>query len=125
MAGRVIALPQFPQGVLPADIPDLEVHIWQRNGGYILSDCGDCFEIGNGVGREEEGFDLFVESGLAGVVEAEEEDGVFCGVLAGNGEGGKRCAEEWRREMAQSNLWGIYVAGVLNGWQRTLFARSI
>lgn len=39
--------------------------------------CGDGFELGGGVVRVEEGFDLFVESGFAGVVEAEEDYGVF------------------------------------------------
>jgi hypothetical protein len=34
-------------------------------------------EFRRGVGGEEEGFDLFVEGGFAGIVEAEEEDGIF------------------------------------------------
>jgi hypothetical protein len=42
-----------------------------------LADGGDGFKIR--VGRGVGGFDLLEESGFAGVVEAEEEDRVFCG----------------------------------------------
>jgi hypothetical protein len=80
MAGCVIALPELAQRVLPSNIPDLEVHVGQRDGGDILADCRYGFEFGGGVGGEEERFHLFVEGGFTGVVEAEEEDGVFCKV---------------------------------------------
>jgi hypothetical protein len=43
-----------------------------------LADGRDGLEFRGGVVRVEEGFDLLVEGRLAGVVEAEEEDGVFC-----------------------------------------------
>ncbi len=42
-----------------------------------MADGGDGFEFWGWGVREEDGFDLFVEGGFAGVVEAEEEDGVF------------------------------------------------
>ena len=42
-----------------------------------MADGGDGFEFGGGTVRVEEGFDLFVEGGFAGVVEAEEDYGVF------------------------------------------------
>jgi hypothetical protein len=67
--------------MLAADVPDLQVYgrVWrgQFDGRDILADGGDGFEVGVrwGVG----GFYLLEESGFAGVVEAEEEDGVFCG----------------------------------------------
>jgi hypothetical protein len=60
-----------------------------------LADGRDGFQVRRRVGGEVEGFDLFVEGGFAGVVEAEEEDGVFCWVrgfvswedsIGGNGE---------------------------------------
>jgi hypothetical protein len=59
-----------------------------------LADRGNRLELGLGAVRMEEGLDLLVECGLAGVVEAEEDDRVFwrgC-VLAGGGRGGAR----WR-----------------------------
>lgn len=46
--------------------------------GYVLADCWDGFEVW--VGGAEGGFYLFEEGCFAGVVEAEEEDGVFWGV---------------------------------------------
>jgi hypothetical protein len=42
-----------------------------------LPDGWDGFEFRGGGGGEIEGFDLFVEGGFAGVIEAEEEDGIF------------------------------------------------
>ncbi len=77
MAGCVVALPEFPEGVLPTHVPDLQVHIWQGDGRHILTYRRHGLEFRRGVGGEEEGFDLFVEGGFAGIVEAEEEDGIF------------------------------------------------
>lgn len=79
MAGRVVALPQPPQALLPADVPHFEVHVGEVDGGDVLADGGDGFGGGGGVGGEVVGFDLGEEGGFAGVVEAEEEDGEFCG----------------------------------------------
>lgn len=45
-----------------------------------MPDCGDGLEVGMRVWGVC-GFDLFEEGGFAGVVEAEEEDGVFCWVV--------------------------------------------
>jgi hypothetical protein len=80
----VVALPQSPQAHLPANVPDFEVHVRQGDGCHVLADgghgvagCGRGFGIAVGVQREE-GFDLGEEGGFASVVEAEEEDGVFC-----------------------------------------------
>lgn len=67
--------------MLAADVPDLQVDggVGRRegDGGDILADGGDGFEVG--VGGGVSGFYLFEEGGFPGVVEAEEEDGVFWG----------------------------------------------
>jgi hypothetical protein len=63
---------------LPAHIPDLEVHIWQSDGADILPYRWDCFQFWGGVLRVEKRFDLFMEGGFAGIVEAEEDYRVFC-----------------------------------------------
>ncbi len=78
MTTAIVTLPQFPQAVLAPHVPDLEVHIWQRDCRDILTDCGDGFELWVRVRGEVEGFDLFVEGRLASVVEAEEDYGVLC-----------------------------------------------
>ena len=78
MAAAVIALPEVAQGVLSADIPELEIHVREIDGSDVLADGGDGFRGGEGVRGEVEGFDAGEEGGFAGVVEAEEEDGVFC-----------------------------------------------
>ena len=67
--------------MLPAYIPDLEIHIWKRYSSDILADGRDggfCGGGGGGGGEGVEGFDGVEEGGFAGVVEAKEEDGVFC-----------------------------------------------
>ena len=71
-------MPQRAQGELAADVPELQVHVGQGDGGDILADCRDRSQLGLGLVGVEERFDLFVEGGLAGVVEAEEDDGIFC-----------------------------------------------
>ncbi len=81
VARGVVALPELSQRVLSADVPDFKVNVWEGDGGHILADRGDGFEFGVGVGGEVEGFDLFVEGGFAGVVEAEEENRVFYPVV--------------------------------------------
>ena len=67
--------------MLAADVPDLQVDggvgRGEGDGGDILADGGDGFEVG--VGGGVGGFYLFEEGGFPGVVEAEEEDGVFWG----------------------------------------------
>jgi len=78
VAGRVVALPELAQRVLPADVPDFEVHVWQGDGGDILAYGGHGFEFRGGVVGQVEGFDLLVEGRFAGIVEAEEENRVFC-----------------------------------------------
>ena len=77
MAALVVAGPQLPEGVLAAYVPDFQVHIWQGYSGDILADGGDGFLGGGRRGGEVEGFDGGEKGGFAGVVEAEEEDGVF------------------------------------------------
>lgn len=72
-------MPEPAERVLASYVPDLEIHIGEGDGRDVLTDGGDGVEFGGcggGVGAEE-GFDLFVEGGFAGIVEAEEEDGVF------------------------------------------------
>lgn len=64
--------------MLPAYVPDLEIHIAEIDGRNVLADSGDGF-LGRGRGGGKvERFDGGEEGGFAGVVEAEEEDGVFC-----------------------------------------------
>jgi len=63
--------------VLPAYVPDLEIHVAEIDGRDVLANGGDGFLSGRGGGGEVEGFDGGEEGGFAGVVEAEEEDGVF------------------------------------------------
>lgn len=66
--------------MLPAHVPDLKVDVVEGDGGDVLADGRDGgFRGGGGWGRGVEGFDGVEEGGFAGVVEAEEEDGVFCG----------------------------------------------
>jgi hypothetical protein len=62
--------------VLPADIPNLHVHLGECYSGNILADGGDSFFWG-GCMWEIDGFDLLEECRFASIVEAEEEDGVF------------------------------------------------
>jgi hypothetical protein len=85
VAGGVVGLPEVAHCELPADVPDLEVHVGQGYNRDVLADCGDCFAQGGGgigggvcgVGGDVELFDAVEEGGFAGVVEAKEEDGVF------------------------------------------------
>ena len=65
--------------MLSAHVPDLEVHIGQVDGGDVLADGGHGFGGRGWVRGEVEGFDGGEERRFAGVVEAEEEDRVFCG----------------------------------------------
>jgi hypothetical protein len=74
--------------MLAADVPYLEIDWWIGRGEFdgcdVLADGGHGFEVR--VRRRVGGFDLFEERGFAGVVEAEEEDGVFCVVGVSWGE---------------------------------------
>lgn len=81
MAGRVIALPELAESVLTADVPDLEVHVWEGQGGHVLADGGHGVELGIWLAGQEEGLCLLVEGRLAGIVETEEDDGVFWWVV--------------------------------------------
>lgn len=49
MAACVVARPQVAEGVLPADVPDFEIHVWERDGGDILTDGRDGFADGVGM----------------------------------------------------------------------------
>lgn len=71
MTAGVIALPQSAEGVLAPDVPDLEVHVGKGDSRDILTDRRDGLHFGRWVRGEEDGLDLFVECGFAGVVEAE------------------------------------------------------
>ena len=62
--------------MLAAHVPDLEVHVVEGDGGDVLADGGDGGFGGRGV-VVVEGFDGGEEGGFAGVVEAEEQDGVL------------------------------------------------
>ncbi len=75
--------------MLAADVPDLEVHVVEGDGGDVLADGGDGGFAG-GWGVVVEGFDGGEEGGFAGVVEAQEQDGVLCweGLLANGKEAG-------------------------------------
>lgn len=63
--------------MLAAHVPDLEVHVVEGDCGDVLADGGNG-GFGRGGGVVVEGFDGGEEGRFAGVVEAEEEDGVFC-----------------------------------------------
>lgn len=69
--------------MLVVDVLDFEVYVWENNGGDVLVDGGDGFEVGGwgggGVVGVEDGFYLFVKGGFVCVVEVEEEEGVFFG----------------------------------------------
>ena len=79
VAAAVVFLPHAAQRVLPADVPELEVYRGGvRDCGYILADCGDCVGGWGRMRGQVDGFDLREEGGFAGIVEAKEEDGVFC-----------------------------------------------
>jgi len=41
VAAAVVRLPQAAQGVLAAYVPDLEVEVGERDGGYVLAYRGD------------------------------------------------------------------------------------
>jgi len=43
VAGGVVALPELAERVLAANVPDLEIHVWQGDGRDILADCWDGF----------------------------------------------------------------------------------
>lgn len=77
VADFVVARPHGPQGVLAAHVPDLEVDVGKVDGADVLTDGGDGGFVGERGGAVE-GFDGREERRFAGVVEAEEEDGVFC-----------------------------------------------
>ena len=77
VADGIVARPHGAQGVLAAHVPDLEVRVFEGDGGDVLADCGHG-RFGGLGGGVVEGFDGGEEGCFAGVVEAEEEDGVFC-----------------------------------------------
>lgn len=64
--------------MLPANVPDLEVHICEVDSADILTDCWDCWLRGYGCGGIE-GLYSGEKGRLAGVVKAKEEDGIFYG----------------------------------------------
>lgn len=76
VADGKVGRPHAAEGVLAADVPDLQVHVGQGDGGDILTDGGDGGFAGR-RGVRVEGFDGGEEGGFAGVVEAEEEDGIL------------------------------------------------
>jgi hypothetical protein len=110
VARRVVALPQAAQAMLAADVPYLEVdgriRGWEFDGCDVLADGGYGFEVW--VRGRVRGFDLFEEGGFAGVVEAEEEDGVFWGACElWNG----MVVGEWVRRVRTFFAGGVEVYG--------------
>ena len=98
VADGVVGGPDVAERVLAADVPDLEVHVWEVEGGDVLADGWDggfgggqgvccVWRRGGGGGGRVEGFEGVEERCFAGVVQAEEEDGVFCGGAVSLGEG--------------------------------------
>ena len=71
--------------MLAADVPDLEIHVREGDGGDVLADGGDG-GAGGGGGVVVEGFDGGEEGRFAGVVEAQEQDGVLCRRVLEGGE---------------------------------------
>ena len=78
VAAAVVAGPEVAQRVLATHIPDFEVHVRQVDGRDVLADRRHRFVRGCGVVGEVEGFDAGEEGRFAGIVEAKEENGVFC-----------------------------------------------
>ena len=105
VAHAVVGRPDVAERVLPTYVPDLEVHVWEVEGGDVLADGGDGgFRVDGrgGVGGEgsgEERFERIEEGGFAGVVEAEEEDGIFWEESVRGEEFGGRMGRRggWRR----------------------------
>jgi len=82
VARRVVVLPQPPQRVLPAHVPDPQVQVAHRERGHVLAHRWHRLEVWVPVRRVRR-FDLLQQRGFARVVEPEEEDRVlWCG-LAG------------------------------------------
>ena len=77
MTAGVVALPQAAQAQLAADVPDLEVHVRQVDGGHVLSDGRHGAELRVRVLGQEQRLRLLVERRLARVVEPEEDHRVF------------------------------------------------
>lgn len=73
----IVALPQLTQTQLAAYIPDLEVHIRQRQRRHVLADSRYGLELRVRVLGKEERLGLLVERRLAGIVESQEYDRVF------------------------------------------------
>lgn len=122
VADGVVARPHGAQGVLAAHVPDLEVHVVEGDGGYVLADGRDG-GFGGGGGLVVEGFHGGEEGGFAGVVEAEEEDGVFCGtsVSEGMGRGGRERGggsddDEWKG--ASQGSWMGWEGRRMGVWRR-------
>lgn len=91
--------------MLAADVPDLEVHVVEGDGGDVLADGGDGGFVG-GQGVVVEGFDGGEEGGFAGVVEAEEEDRVLYRRVLAEGKGSRDHGEMGRGEAERLNaLW--------------------
>ena len=62
--------------MLAADVPYFEVDVGQVDSRDILTDGGDRVELWVEM-RTEQGFDLFKQGRLSGIVEAKEENRVF------------------------------------------------
>lgn len=88
--------------MLPAYIPDLEIHVAEIDGRDVLADGGHGFLGGGRGGREVVGFDGGEEGGFAGVVEAQEEDGVFCKTVS--------WGELWCRRLGVRGVPSLLVA---------------
>lgn len=69
VAHGVVARPHGAQRVLAADVPDLEVHVRQGDGGDVLADGRDG-RFAGGRGLVVEGFDGGEQRRFPGVVEA-------------------------------------------------------
>ena len=115
MAAAVVALPQAPEAVLPAHVPDLQVHVGQRDGLDVLADGGHGAGVdasGGGGVIEVEVFDGGEEGRFARVVEAEEEDGVLCGKVSRGGTCGLVREGRWFEEggIGAWNLPSLLVA---------------
>lgn len=76
MAAAVVVLPEPAESMLSANIPDLEVACAKVHQADVLPDCRDGVQsrIVIWIVRA---LDLLEESGFAGIVEPEEQDGVL------------------------------------------------
>lgn len=77
VAAGVVALPQLAQAELAAHVPDLDVHVRQRQRRHVLAHRRHRLQLRVRVLGQEERLRLLVERRLARVVQPEQDHGVL------------------------------------------------